>query len=259
MNITVIGGTGLIGAKLVTQLTTAGHSVTAAARATGVNSYTGEGLEAALEGAETIVDVSNSSYVDEAAAREFFYASTLNLLTYGAAAGVRHHVVLSVVGTDRLARSEGGYFQAKAAQERLVADSGRAYSLVHATQFFEFIRSIVDWAMRADAAHVADALMQPIAADDVAAAVAAVALDAPLGGMLEVAGPEVFELRDLARRELRSRHDEREVVADPLATYFGARLDRRELLPEPTATIAPTRLSTWQHESTGSPAHAALR
>lgn len=255
MRIAVIGGTGLIGAKLVTQLRASGHDVVAAARATGVNSYTGESLEEAIEGAATVIDVSNSSYTDEAAAREFFYASTLNLLSYGAAAGVGHHVVLSVVGTDRLARSEGGYFQAKAAQERLVADSGRAYTIVHATQFFEFIRSIADAAMRGTAAHVADALIQPMAADDVAAAVAAAALGEPRRGMIEHAGPEVFELGELARRELRFRHDEREVVADPLATYFGAHLDRRELLPEPTATIAPTRLSTWQHEGITAPAH----
>jgi len=246
MRITVVGGTGLIGARVVRRLERTGHDVVAAARATGVNSFTGEGLADALDGAEVVVDVSNSSYVDEAAAREFFYASTLNLLTYGAAAGVRHHVALSVVGTDRLARAEGGYFLAKAAQERLIVESGRPYSLVHATQFFEFIRSITEAAMRSGVARVADVLVQPMAADDVAAAVAETAVGAPIDGVVEFAGPEVFDLGELARRELRFRHDEREVVADPLGTYFGARLGPRDLLPEAVATISRTRFHEWQ-------------
>ena len=246
MNITVIGGTGLIGSRLVDVLERRGHVVVAASRATGVNSFTGQGLVDALEGAETVIDVSNSSYVDEAAALEFFEVSTLNLLTYGADAGVRHHVALSVVGTDRLARSQGGYFVAKAEQERLIVDSGRAYSLVHSTQFFEFIRNITDTATRARVAKVADVLVQPIAADDVAAAVADIAGHQPVNGIVEYAGPEVFRLADLARRELRFRQDEREVVADPLGTYFGARLTERDLLPKATATISGTRLHDWQ-------------
>lgn len=246
MRIAVIGGTGLIGARVVAALASTGHDVVPVARALGINSFTGEGLEAVLDGVETIVDVSNSSYTDEAGAREFFNGSTLNLLTYGAAAGVRHHVVLSVVGTDRLALSEGGYFQAKAEQERLVEASGRPYSIVHATQFFEFIRSITDAATRSGIAHVADALIQPMAADDVAAAVARAALARPTYMITEHAGPEVFELGYLAERELRFRRDEREVVADPLATYFGAELDRFELLPGAHATIAATRFHEWQ-------------
>ena len=246
MRITVIGGTGLVGTKLVGLLGGKGHDVVVAARATGVNSYTGEGLEEALSGADVVIDVSNSSYTDEAAAREFFYASTLNLLTFGDAAGVGHHVALSVVGTDRLARAQGGYFIAKEQQERLLMASGRPFSIVHGTQFFEFIRSITDAAMRSGVARVADVLIQPMAADDVAMAVADVALGSPLYGVREYAGPEVFELGEVSRQDLRFRHDDREVGPDPLGTYFGARLARRDLLPEATATIAPTRFHDWR-------------
>lgn len=246
MKIVVIGGTGLIGARVVAQLHAQGHEPLAAARATGVNSFTGAGLEEALDGAETVIDVSNSSYFDEEGAQEFFYTSTLNLLTYGAAAGVSHHVALSVVGTDRLAQSEGGYFRAKGAQERLIIDSGREYSLVHATQFYEFVRSITDAATLGGVTRVADALFQPMAADDVAAAVVTTALGRPVNGMLEFAGPEVFSLGELAARELRFHHDEREVVADPLATYFGARLAQRELLPGQHATLSTRTFHDWQ-------------
>lgn len=246
MRITVIGGTGLIGTRLVRTLRASGHDVVAAARATGVNSYTGEGLEDALTGADVVVDVSNSSYTDEEAARDFFYTSTMNLLTYGEAAGVRHHVALSVVGTDRLARAEGGYFVAKEQQERMIVESRRPYSLVHATQFFEFIRNITDQAARSGAVRVADVLVQPMAADDVAEAVARTAVGEPLFGMVEFGGPEVFSLEQIAAQDLRARQDEREVVADPLGTYFGARLQNRDLLPEATATIAPTRYHEWR-------------
>ena len=243
MKIAVVGGTGLIGTRLVATLEDQGHDVIVASRATGVNSYTGEALAEALAGVETVVDVSNSGYLDEAGARDFFYGSTLNLLTFGAAAGVAHHVALSVVGTDRLAASEGGYFAAKLAQEKLIAASSLPYSIVHATQFFEFITSIADAATSAGVVAVARALIQPMAADDVAAAVARVAVGAPIGGMVEFAGPEQFRLDDLVRRGIRS--DPREVVADPLARYFGARLDERELLPSADATLTPTRLADW--------------
>lgn len=246
MNIVVIGGTGLIGARVVQQLRALGHDVRAAARATGVNSFTAEGLAEALDGAETLIDVSNSSYTDGAGAQEFFYGSTLNLLSYGAAAGIRHHVALSVVGTDRLARSEGGYFQAKEMQERLIRDSGRDYSIVHATQFYEFIRSITDAATIHGIARLAEALIRPMAADDVAAAVVATALDAPRNGMLEFGGPEEFQIAELARRELRFQHDDREIVADPLATYFGAALAPRELLPGPHAALSTRTFHDWQ-------------
>ncbi|MCR2763783.1 SDR family oxidoreductase [Microbacterium sp. zg.B48] len=246
MRITVIGGTGLIGSRLVDVLERGGHQVIAASRATGVNSFTGEGLADALEGTQTVIDVSNSSYTDEAAALEFFETSTLNLLTYGAAAGVAHHVALSVVGTDRLARSHGGYFIAKAVQERLVIDSRRAYSLVHATQFFEFIRDITETALRCGGGSLADVLVQPMAADDVASAVGDIAVGEPVGGIVEFAGPEVFSLADVARRDLRFRHDERELLADPLGTYFGARVGRWDLLPDRGATISATSLHQWQ-------------
>jgi len=246
MRITVIGGTGLIGARLVRALRSAGHEIVVAARSTGVNSYTGEGLEDALAGADVIVDVSNSSYTDEEGAREFFHTSTMNLLSYGEAAGVGHHVALSVVGTDRLARAEGGYFIAKEQQERLISASQRPFSLVHATQFFEFIRNITDHAVRSSVVRVADVLIQPMAADDVAAAVAQTALGGPLYGTVEFGGPEVFSLNELAVLDLRHRQDEREVVPDPLGTYFGARLARRDLLPEATATIASTRYHDWR-------------
>lgn len=258
MRIAVIGGTGLIGAKAVALLRGWGHEVVAAARATGVDSFTGKGLSEALKGAETLVDLTNSSYTDEAGAREFFYASTLNLLTYGAAAGVRHHVAISVVGTDRLAQSEGGYFQAKAEQERLITTSGRSFSLVHGTQFFEFIRSITQSAMQRGVARVADALLQPMAADDVATAVARTALGRPTNRVTEVAGPEIFELRELVRREMRARRDERDVVADPLATYFGAALDRWELLPGADAVLAPTRFDQWQARDSAEPAQGLV-
>jgi uncharacterized protein YbjT (DUF2867 family) len=245
MRIAVMGGTGLIGSKLVTRLRGDGHDVVEASRATGVNTYTAEGLAEALDGVETMIDVTNSGYFDERGAIEFFYASTLNLITYGAAAGVRHHVALSVVGTDRLARTEGGYFAAKAAQERLIRDSGRPYSIVHGTQFFEFVKSIADAATVGNSVRLSRAFIQPIAADDIAAAVEGVAVGQPLGGIVEFAGPDRFRLEDLIRTELRIRNDPREVVADPLARYFGTKLEERELLPASNATIAPTRFADW--------------
>jgi uncharacterized protein YbjT (DUF2867 family) len=245
MRISVIGGTGLIGTRLVARLQADGHDVVVASRATGVNSYTGDGLAEALAGAETLIDVSNSDYLDEAGANDFFYGSTLNLLTYGAAAGVPHHVALSVVGTDRLARTEGGYFAAKAAQERLIRQSGRPYTIVHATQFFEFIANIADAGTSQNVVRLSRALFQPMAADDVAAAVATTAVGPPLNRMVEFGGPEQFRLEELVRRQLRARNDLRDVKVDPLARYFGTDLEERELLPGPDATIAPTRYEEW--------------
>lgn len=246
MKITVVGGTGLIGSRVVRLLREGGHEVVSAARATGVDTYTGEGLEAALEGAVVVVDVSNSSYTDEAAAREFFYASTLNQLTYGDAAGVSHHVALSVVGTDRLARGQGGYFIAKAQQERLIATSGRPFSIVHSTQFFEFVRAISDSAASHRSGALPDVRVRPIAADDVARALAGAAAAPPSGGVSEIAGPEEFGLLELAAIDLRFRQDRREAQPDPLGTYFGARLGERDLLPGAGATIMPTRYHEWR-------------
>ena len=245
MKIVIIGGTGLIGTKLVTLLGASGHTIVAASRATGVNSFTGEGLADALAGAEVVIDVSNSSYTDEAGALEFFETSTLNLLTYGAAAGIRHHVALSVVGTERLAESERGYFRAKFEQEKLIRASNAAYSIVHATQFFEFVRTIADAATRGNQVRVAQALIQPMAADDVASVVARTALGDPVNGILEFAGPDRFRLTELVRRRLSAGRDPREVVADPLARYFGNQLAEDELLPQADAEIVPTHFTEW--------------
>ena len=245
MKIVVVGGTGLIGTKVVDRLSRAGHDVVVASRATGVNSYTAQGLEEALDGADTVVDLSNSSYTDQAGALDFFYASTLNLLTFGQALGVRHHVALSVVGTDRLAQTERGYFFAKDAQETLIRRSGLPYSLVHATQFFEFVRSIGDAAARNNLIRLARASVQPIAADDVAAAVVQTSLGEPTLSTREFAGPEVFAMTDLVRLELGSRKDTRQVVADPLARYFGNSLTADELLPAADAFHFTTRFEDW--------------
>jgi len=245
MRIVVIGGTGLIGTKLVAALSATGHDALAASRETGVNSFTGVGLAEALDGAEVVVDVSNSSYVDEGGAREFFEGSTLNLLTYGAAAGVKHHVALSVVGTERLADSEQGYFRAKYEQEKLIRASRVPYSIVHTTQFFEFLRSIADAATSGHRVSVAHTVIQPMAADDVADAVARTAVGAPVNGVVEFAGPQQYRLDEIVRRELAIASDPREVVADPLARYFGNSLGEDELLPGSMATIAPTSFDDW--------------
>ena len=245
MRIVVIGGTGLIGTKVVAALANRGHDAVAASRATGVNSFTGDGLAGVLVGADVVVDVSNSSYTDERGALEFFYGSTLNLLTYGAAAGVRHHVALSVVGTERLAQTERGYFFAKDAQETLIKRSAMPYSLVHATQFFEFVRSIGDAATNGILIRLAQAMVQPMAGDDVALAVANTAVGEPTRTTTEFAGPEQFSMTELIAIELHSRRDPREVVADPLARYFGNTLGERELLPGDDAVLSPTRYQDW--------------
>ena len=242
MRIVVIGGTGLIGSKLVAQLRDHGHEATPAALPN-VNTLTGEGLVEALSGADVVVDVSNSPSLTDEAALNFFQTSTRNLLAAEAAEGVRHHVALSVVGTERL--QESGYFRAKMAQESLIKAGSIPYSIVHATQFFEFVKSIADAATTGDVVKLSPALIQPMAADDVASAVGRIAVGPPINGVVEVAGPDQFRLDGLIRLGLAAKGDAREVIGDPEARYFGAVLRERTLLPGPDATIASTHFEDW--------------
>lgn len=235
----VIGGTGLIGSKVVSGLEAAGHEVVIGAPSAGVNAVTGEGLAAALTGAEAVVDVANSPSFEDAAVLEFFTAATSNLLAAEEAAGVNRHIALSVVGTDRLA--ESGYFRGKIKQEELIGEGRVPYSIVRATQFFEFVPGIAASATVDGAIRLPGARIQPISSDDVAAAVVRAALGEPTGGYLEVAGPDVFALDDLVRDALAAQGDSRTVVRDPDATYFGARLADDTLLPGPDAALATTR------------------
>ena len=222
MKIVVIGGTGLIGSKLVRKLREQGHEAVAAAPNTGVNTLTGEGLAEALKGASVVVDVSNSPSWDDAAVLNFFETSTRNLLTSEAAAGIKHHVALSVVGTDRL--SESGYFRAKIAQEKLIKESSIPYSIVHATQFFEFLKGLADISVVDGKVHLPPVLFQPMAAEDVSSGVARVALGPPVNGIVEIAGPEQFRVDELVQRRLAALKDPRQVIADSNARYGGARL-----------------------------------
>ncbi|MGV9307066.1 SDR family oxidoreductase [Nonomuraea sp. NPDC003727] len=243
MKIVVIGGTGLIGSKLVTKLAEHGHEAVAAAPDTGVDTLTGEGLAEVLTGASTVVDVSNSPSFERAAVLEFFETSTGNLLAAEAAAGVGHHVALSVVGTQRM--PDNDYFAAKIAQERLIENSPIPFSLVHATQFFEFVRSIADEATVDRQVHVAPVRFQPIAGDDVAQAVGRVAVGSPLNGRVEVAGPEQFRMDEFFREALAAWGDSREVVTDPQARYFGSVPGERTLVPGEGATLGQTRYRDW--------------
>jgi uncharacterized protein YbjT (DUF2867 family) len=251
MKIVVIGGTGLIGSKLVAKLRDDGHDAVAAALPQ-VNTLTGEGLAEALSGADVVVDVSNSPSLEDAAVLNFFQTSTRNLLAAEAKEGVRHHVALSVVGTERLL--ESGYFRAKIAQEELIKAGPIPYSIVHATQFFEFVKSIADSATTGDVVKLSSALIQPMAADDVASAVGRVAVGPPINGVVEVAGPEQFRLDGLIRLGLAAKRDPREVISDPEARYFGARLRERTLLPGAGATLASTRFEDWIAPSVPQPA-----
>ncbi|MEU8368095.1 SDR family oxidoreductase [Micromonospora tulbaghiae] len=244
MKIVVIGGSGLIGSKLVKILGAQGHEAVPASPKTGVNTLTGEGVADVLFGADAVVDVSNSPSLESGAALEFFETSTRNLLAAAADAGVGHYVVLSVVGSERL--PDSGYMRAKIAQEKLITASGLPYSLVHATQFFEFLQGIVDAATDGDTVHLAPVLIQPMAADDVAAAVAEVVVGAPTNGVVEVGGPEQLRLDELGRSTLAARRDPRSVVSDPDARYFGAALSERSLVPADGARIAGMRLDDWR-------------
>jgi uncharacterized protein YbjT (DUF2867 family) len=247
MKIVVIGGSGLIGSKLVGKLQAQGHEALAASPSSGVNTLTGAGLNEALQGASVVVDVSNSPSFEDAAVLDFFETSTRNLLDAERAAGVGHHVALSVVGTDRLRAS--GYFRAKIAQEKLITDSSIPYSIVRATQFFEFIKSIAQAATDGDTVRLAPVLIQPMAADDVASAVGRIAVGPPRNGTVEVAGPEQFHLDELVRRDLSARNDPRHVITDPHARYSGAELDERTLLPGGDAQLGPTRFADWLNQS----------
>ena len=249
MKIVVIGGTGLIGSKLVSKLRDQEHEAVAAAPNTGVNTLTGEGLAEVLKGASVVVDVSNSPSWDDAAVLKFFETSTRNLLSYEATAGVGHHVALSVVGTDQL--SESGYFRAKIAQEKLIKASSIPYTIVRATQFFEFLKALADISMVGDKVHLPAVLFQPMAADEVASGVARVAVGAPVNSMVEIGGPEQFRIDELVRRRLASLKDPREVIADPKALYSGAKLSERTLLPGNNARLSETRFETWLTQSAG--------
>ncbi len=243
MKIVVIGGTGLIGSKLVEKLRKDGHDPLAASPDTGVNALTGEGLAEALEGAQVVVDVANAPAWDDAAVLDFFQTATRNLLGAETTAGVGHHVALSVVGADRL--PDSGYLRAKVAQEKLVKAGPVPYTIVRATQFFEFIGRIADSSTDGDTVRLSPALVQPESADDVASTLADVAVDAPLNDTVELAGPEAIRLDELARRVLEAGGDRRQVTADPHARYFGAELDDRSLTPGDDARIAPTRFEDW--------------
>jgi uncharacterized protein YbjT (DUF2867 family) len=243
MKIVIIGGTGLIGSKVVRKLREHGHQAVPASPDTGVNTLTGAGLAAALEGADVVIDVSNSPSFEDAAVLKFFQTSTGNLLAAAAAAGVGHYVALSVVGTERLA--ESGYFRAKIAQENLIKESSLPYSIVRATQFFEFVKRIADDATDGDTVRLAPVLIQPMAAEDVASAVARTSVGSPVNGTVEVAGPEQFRLDEFVQRGLAARHDSRKVAADPQTRYFGAKLGERMLVPGADAKLGEIRYEDW--------------
>jgi uncharacterized protein YbjT (DUF2867 family) len=248
MKIVVIGGSGLIGSKLVEKLREGGHETLAASPDTGVNTLSGEGLAEALEGAEVVVDVTNAPAWDDAAVMEFFQTSSRNVLAAEAAAGVKHHVALSMVGAERL--PESGYLRAKIAQEETVKGGSVPYTILRATQFFEFIGRIADSSTDGDTVRLAPVFIQPESADDVAAALAEIAVNQPVNDFVELAGPDQFRLDELAERVLRARNDQRHVRADMQARFFGAELDHYSLTPENNVRVAPTRFEDWLSEST---------
>jgi uncharacterized protein YbjT (DUF2867 family) len=247
MKIVVIGGTGLIGSKLVEKLRGDGHEALAASPDRGVNTITGEGLADALGGAEVVVDVANAPLWEDSAVMDFFLTSSRNMLAAEAAAGVKHHVVLSVVGTDRL--PDSGYFRAKVAQEQAVKAGAVPYSILRAAQFFEFIGRIADSSSDGEVINLAPVFIQPESADDVAATLADLAVHEPVNGIVELAGPEQFRLDELVRRVLLASNDGRLVRTDAHAPYFGAELEAHSLTPGPNARIAPTRFEDWLGQS----------
>jgi uncharacterized protein YbjT (DUF2867 family) len=246
MKLTIIGGSGLIGSKLVSRLREHGHEAVPASPDTGVNTLTGAGVAEVLQGAGVVVDVSNSPSFEEKAVMEFFTTSTRNLLRCAAAAGVQHYVALSVVGAERIPDSP--YLRAKNAQETLIKSAGVPYSIVHATQFFEFVSRIADEATDGTTVRLPPVLFQPIAADDVAAAVAGIAVGPPANGTVDVAGPQQFRFDELIREALAARNDPRSVVADPHARYFGAVLGERSLVPAGEARRGEIRFEEWLNQ-----------
>lgn len=247
MKILIIGGTGLIGSKTVERLRNKGHEVIAASPNSGVNTITGEGLAAAVSGAQVVIDLANSPSFEDKAVLEFFETSGRNLLTAEKAAGVKHHIALSIVGVDRL--PDSGYMRAKMAQEKLIRDSGIPYTIVHSTQFFEFLAGIAQSGTVGDTATLPSAYVQPIASDDVADAMADVALSPPVNGIVEIAGPEAFRISDLVARFLKQTNDTRTVVGDPHARYFGTELGERSLVPEGNARIGAIDFEAWSRQA----------
>lgn len=243
MKIVVIGGSGLIGTKLVNRLRKQSHEVVAASPKSGVNTITGEGLPEALAGAQVVVDVANAPSWEDKAVLKFFETSTRNLLAAEAAAGVRHHVALSVVGTDRLI--ESGYFRAKMAQENLIKATKIPYTIVQSTQFYEFVSAIAQFSTVGQTVHLPPALAQPIGSDDVAAAMADVAVGTPVNGTIEIAGPERIPLDKLVGRFLTATHDPRKVVTDAQARYFGIAVNDQSLTPGKNARVGPTGFEAW--------------
>jgi uncharacterized protein YbjT (DUF2867 family) len=247
MKIVIIGGSGLIGSKVVTRLREQGHQAVPASPDSGVNTLTGEGVAAALNGADVVVDVSNSPSFEDAAVLQFFETSTTNLLAAEAAASVGHHVALSIVGSDRA--PDSGYLRAKVAQEKLITNSSIPYSIVRATQFFEFAKRIAGDATDGNRVLIAPVLFQPIAAEDVATAVARVAVAAPVNGIVEIAGPQQFRFDEFIRLGLRAGQDPRVVIADPHARYYGAELGERTLVPGADARLGEIRFEDWLAQS----------
>ena len=248
MKIVVIGGSGLIGSKLVPKLREHGHEPVAASPNSGVNSVTGEGLAEAVKGASVVVDVSNSPSWEDSAVMKFFETSTRNLLDYEAAAGVGHHVALSVVGTEHLL--ESGFFRAKLVQEDLIKASSIPYSIVRATQFFEFVEKIADLSTEGNKVRLPPVLFQPMAADDVASAIRRIAMSSPVNATVEIGGPEKFRLDELIRRDLAARKDPREVISDPHGRYYGIQVSERMLVPGNDAQLGETRFEDWLRQST---------
>jgi uncharacterized protein YbjT (DUF2867 family) len=249
MKIVIIGGTGRIGSKLVARLRQQGHEAVPAALDTGVNTITGEGLAHAMSGAAVVIDVSDSPAFEAAAVLKFFETSTGNLLAAEAAAGVGHHVALSVVGSDRV--PDSGYLRAKVAQEKLIKSSSIPYSIVRATQFFEFVKRIADGATDGNTVRIPPVLFQPMAADDVASAVSRIAVGAPLNRVVEVGGPQQFRFDEFITLGLDAYHDVREVIADPHARYFGAQLTERALVPDNDARLGAIRFDDWLAREVG--------